>query len=327
MRHFIGPLFALGLMASCARAPATTSVPLTAATVPATARAQDATVRASLSSRPELKVAIVAPPVASYVASAAGPASPDVVLVVTNAGAAPANVGKMHVSFTATREGVAFPCRGHEDGAPHDREPGWLEPGARFKYERPLDCTMPALGRYEIGLFVRFGDKATEPLERAGGFTLDVVASGPASPRPLPGRPEVQAALTGDDTVRPLPAYAWKRGDFKVMALFVNTGRAPVTLPRMRAALKISSKARPLDCAPDLLETPIGAVTLRPGRPRAFALPVRCDLDVRGDYEIAASIATSDAGPFDLGRMHLLVKDEPDVTRLPEEQLPRDWLH
>jgi hypothetical protein len=327
MRHIGARLFALGLAACGASVPDVTLVPLTAATIPEQTRARDANLGASLASRPELRIAIVAPSSAPYVPSAAGPASPGVVLEVANDGRVPANVEAMHVSFTATREEVAFPCREHAGGALHDREPGWLEPGARFKYERPLDCAMPALGRYEVVVFVRFGDNATEPVERAGAFALDVLASGPASPRPLPGRPEVQAALAGDGAVRPLPAYAWKRGDFNVMALFVNTSRAPVTLPPMRAALKVFSKARPLDCAPALLETPIDAVTLRPGRPRAFALPVRCDLEQQGDYEIGASLATSDAGPFELGRIRLRVKDEPDVTRLPEEQMPRDWLH
>jgi hypothetical protein len=181
---------------------------------------------------------------------------------------------------------------------------------------------MPALGRYQIAVFLRFGQGA---FDQAGVLPLDVIASGPSSPRPLPGRPEVQAAVAGETMMRPLPASAWKRGDYRVLAVLVNTSAEPVYMGPMRATLKVVSKARPLDCAPALLETRIDAVTLRPGHPRAFPLPVRCDLGAQGDYDIHVALATADAGPFDLGRLQLRVKEEVDLGRLPDDR--GHWIH
>jgi hypothetical protein len=316
--------FLLALAGACGSSN-TSFVPLTSADVaqPGPADAKDGA--GTIASRPELRVAIAAPASAPYVPAAAGPASPSVALYVTNTGPSPANVQKMHVSFTAARDGVAFPCKDRDAAGLHDREPSWLKAGDRVKYERVMDCAMLALGRYEVTVFVRFGDPTSAPLERAGEFTFDVTPGGPAAPHPLPGRPEIQVALAGDAFVRPLPAYAWKRGDFRILAVFVNTSATPVMLPPMRATLAVASKARPLDCTNDLLETYIGAVKLLPGHPRSFALPVRCNLETEGEYEIRATLATSDAGPFALGRLNLWVKSEPDVPRLPDDQ--REWLH
>jgi hypothetical protein len=290
-------------------------------------RAQDATASAPLAFRPELSVALSAPATAPYVPSAAGPASPTIALRVTNTAPAAVNVENARVAFMATRQGVAFPCHDHGAGALHDHEPAWLAPGATVKYERALDCAMPALGRYEVAVFLAFGRERSAPVDRVGAIDLDVVAAGPGAPRPLPGRAEVQAALVGEAVARPLPAYAWKRGDFRVHALLVNTGADPIVVGPFRATLKVASKARAIDCAPDLLETRIDAVTLRPGRPRVFPLAVRCDLESQGDYEIRASLATADAGPFEIGSLHLQVREELDPTRVQDDRTLRQWLH
>ena len=325
-------LAGIGLAAACGTSgvvvplsPEAGAATVTAAEIPL--RAQDSTRAAPLAFRPELKVAISAPQSAPYLPSAAGPGSPPIVLRVTNTAMHAVSVENARVSFLAMREGVPFPCHDHDGGALHDREPAWLDPGATVKYERAIECVMPALGRYEIGVFLRFGRGKTTPVDRVGVVALDVVASGPSAPRPLPGRPEIQAALVGDTVVRPLPAYAWKRGDYHLHALLINTGPDPAFVGPLRATLKVNSKARSIDCAPELVETRIDAVTLRPGRPRLFDLPVRCDLEGQGEYDIRASLAASDAGPFEIGSLHVEVREELDPTRTPDDRTLRQWLH
>jgi hypothetical protein len=268
-----------------------------------------------LPSRPELDVTISAPKSARYVPGAAGPEAEEVRVRVTNKGAAEVPVAWPRVSFTATRNGVPFPCKHHDGGGMSDPEPKALPPGATFTFERDVDCALTALGKYEIGVRLGFARADYDHGEPVGSFVLEVLGSGPSAPRPHPARPGLHVALTGDTAAAALTPEQWLRGDYKVLVVIVDTEHAPVTVGPMRATLHVTSKKASPTCASERMTIPLpGTTTFEPGRARTFELPVRCPLTPGREYDVGVRLALEPGAPEpEVGSLHVKVQSDEDV--------------
>lgn len=258
-----------------------------------------------LLSRPQLRVAVFGPQKATYQSNTGGLGLVPVDVVLTNSGQTPADITGARIGFTARRDGVAYPCR--DAGllpSPDRRE---LLPGASVAYERSLDCVIPVLGSYDVDVFVRFGagpfDKRNDA---AGRLALDVSGSGTALPRPHPSLSALHLALVGETSVFPVPKEKRKEGEgYQVHAVFVNTGVTPMTLGPMHLSLRVASGKHHLACATEPFEVP-QSTTIEPGRTSKMDMPVACNLDVKGDYDVAAFVVLDDdasAEVVEMGRL------------------------
>ncbi len=293
-------LFPLALaVASCAgpeASPAPARPPL--------ASSQPAAVEGvSLPHRPDLRAAVTAPSRVPYVTESVGVAGQSVSIRLGNAAVAPVALGRLDVSFTATREGVGFPC-----SAPPvpDREPTTLGAGQSFVFERDLTCSMPLPGRYQVS--VQVGP------DLAGSFSLEV--EGPrGAPRPYPARPGLFVVMTGSRVAPPLPAEAWKRGDYHVVVAFVNATREPMTVGPAHIAFQTYKVGSPLPCSgqADPLSLP---EPLPPGGTRILQAPVACAPSEPGRYEIVGRFGL-DGVPdeVEVGRVSLSVTRDPTLFR------------
>ncbi len=297
----------------------------------------------ALASRPELSAELAAPSTAAWLQGAGGPGARRVRVTLTNTSERPAKVADLRVSFHTRRDGVSFVCAPHVGGAVKVTEPPELAPGQSFAYERDIDCTMPALGRYDVAVAARFGEGEEGHDDAIGTFTFEVTGAAPWAPRAFPNRPALQVALIGENETKALSPGAWKHGDHHVSLLFANVGAQPLALGAARVVLSITSKGAPFSCARDALTTKLDARSIAPGTSQTVPLPVRCPLDAKGDFELSARLALVDApdkadkadkpdkpdksvkgdttdGP-EVGRLRLHVRGE-DEPPLPVNQLP-----
>lgn len=265
---------------------------------------------AKLPSRPELWVGVKAPASIPYDPAALGVGGRYVSVRVRNLSRQPANVEGLHASFTATRDGVSFPCKEHVGGSPNMREPPTLDPGEEATFERPFDCTMPLPGRYDVKVFIRFAPSA--PPDLAGEFTTQLVATNHRVPHPQPGHEGLYAIMTGGAVTRPLSPEAWRRGDYTVVIALINGGTQPVSLAPARVAFEVFKKDNPLPCsgAAEPLDVP---KTLAPGMVHIVRAPVACAPSGEGQFEIVGHLALggSASDGAEIGRLGLRVTREP----------------
>ncbi len=256
-----------------------------------------------------LRASLTAPSQAPYVAPSLGVAGQSVSIRLLAAGPGVVDIGRVRVAYTATREGVSFPCAQPVTTA---REPASLEAGQAFSFERDLDCSMPLPGRYEVG--VRLALQGAEPTGPAadllGTFTLDVVARG-SVPKPYPSRPGLYALMVGDRMTRPLPAEAWNRGDYHVVVALVNAGPAAVPLGPGQLTFSTYKVGSPLPCSgqAEVLALP---EQLAPGVVQTVQVPVACAPSAEGRYDIVGRLSLGTDGPtIEVGRVPLTVTGDP----------------
>ncbi|WP_394842360.1 hypothetical protein LZC95_35460 [Pendulispora brunnea] len=156
---------------------------------------------------------------ARYDPDALGSFNRPIVLRLTNAGGRPLYVEPLRVAFTASREGVPFPCREHVLGTIRRGEPKWLDPGQSFAFERDMDCTLPLPGTYQIRAFVQVGEGPIDlrPEDAADAFMFEV-ESGPLVPQSYPSGDGLFVIMNGRKVTRPMPPEAWARGDYRVIS-------------------------------------------------------------------------------------------------------------
>jgi hypothetical protein len=252
---------------------------------------------------------VKAPSSIPYDPAALGVGGRYVSIRVRNLSRRAAKVEGLTTSFSATREGVSFPCREHVGGSPSMREPATLDPGEEHTFERPLDCTMPLPGRYDVKVFVGFAPSPARDL--AGEITTELVATNHRVPHPQPGHEGLYALMTGGPVTRPLSPEAWKRGDYNVVVALINGGKLPVSLAPARVAFEVFKKGSPLPCsgAAEPLDVP---KTLAPGMVHIARAPVACAPSGEGEFEIVGHLALGGTNErAEIGRLGLKVTREP----------------
>jgi hypothetical protein len=258
-----------------------------------------------------VRASVRAPSRTAYVADALGIGGVMVEVQLTNTGSRPVAVDRFRVAFTATREGVRFPCKEHIGGAMSQREPASLAPGRSFVFQRDLDCSMPLPGHYDVDVYVAFGDRAdSEPSDLAGSFSLDV-AEAKNAPQPYPSRPGLYVAMTGPRATQPLTEVAWARGDYHVVVGLVNGTNQPVPLGAGKIAFLTYRQGSPLPCAGQATQVALPD-ELAPGAIHLVSAPVTCAPSSEGRYEIVGKLTLGkDVEGVEIGRARINVRRDP----------------
>jgi hypothetical protein len=264
---------------------------------------------AALGREPAVRALLKAPPRAPYVAEALGAAGQSVSIELANAGPSPVNVARLSADFAATRDGVPFPCKKRVGASMGRHEPATLAPGQAFVFERDLDCTMPLPGRYDIAVYVTFGD-ADEPPDLVGRFALEVEDHALA-PRPYPTRPGLYVAMVGDRATRPLSREAWARGDYHVVLAVVNGSARPVPVGPARLSFTTYRKGSTLPCSGQAESVDLPD-ELAPGAMYVMQKAVACAPSEQGQYEIVGHLTFGKSSDeIEVGRVSLKVTLDP----------------
>jgi hypothetical protein len=277
---------------------------------------------ARLPSHPELQAAVHAPARAPYDPNALGPAGRTIAVALTNRGTQTVAIGELRASFTASRDGVAFPCREHIGGSPRNREPSALPPGHSFTFERDLDCTMPLPGQYDVKVFLRLGrDDAALPQEPAGAFVLELFATSPRVPHPFPSRRGLYALMTGNRRTPPLSADEWKRGDYHVVVALINAGTQTVRVGAGKLAFQVCRQGAKTLCTGQAEAVPLPN-ELGAGAVHVVQAPIAGAPSAEGRYEIVGRLSLGDGGDdVEIGRIPLHVSGDPSLYA------PEPWQH
>ena len=268
---------------------------------------------------PEIRARLKAPSHATYVAEALGAAGQSISVELANAGKNPVNVERMGVSFTATREGVPFPCKKRVGASMGRREPETLHPGQSFVFERDLDCAMSLPGHYDIAVYVAFGDRQ-DRTDLVGKFGLDLDDRGVA-PRPYLPRPGLYVAMVGDRATRPLSPEAWARGDYHVVLAVVNGSTHAVRVGPARLAFTTYRKGSTLPCSGQA-ESLLLPDELAPGTMHVVQKAVACAPSEEGQYEIVGRLTFGESPEeIEVGRVSLKVSRDP-ILFIPEPWPP-----
>lgn len=257
---------------------------------------------------PSLRVAVRGPARAEWDPISLGVGGQQVAITLVNEGRAPAAVGDVRFAFSATREGVEVPCAEHVGGAPKERAPGELAPGAAHTWRVDLDCTMPMLGRYDVRVSVSVGGA---PPSDAGAFALDVAGAAGREPRAITGHDGLLAAVSGPILVPPTQSYM-------ATVAVINRGPLVVPLGALRVVLRSKPDGKDLWCEgpPNELAAP---EALGPGRMWFTRVPLACDLGANGVYAVTATLAFPAAPQLatEVGRMRVRVTDDPTAFMPP----------
>lgn len=254
---------------------------------------------------------LIPPAKITYDPRAIGASGAWVKIRLTNVGVVPLAVDRLRATFTANRDGVAFSGdRGTTEPSPA-REPSTLKPGQSFDFERFLDCSMPLPGRYHVSSFVSLGDSATS--YPAGGFSVDLVASGPPGPRPYGARDGLFILMTGAQVTRPLSAEAWARGDYHVVLAFINGSRRRIPVGPARVAFLVYKLGTPLPCSGQANTVSVPE-SLEPGAVHLARAPVACAPSEEGNYSIVGKLTLANAtDEVEVGKVPLRVSGEPRI--------------
>ena len=154
---------------------------------------------------------------------------------------------------------------------------------------------------------------------RAGSFGLEVVARNTRVPQPIDGRPGLYVAMGGDIAGVRFTAAEWASGTYHVVLRFTNGGTTDVPLGGANAIFRVTKDKQPLACSsthalalPDRL--PPGEAVYE------VNVPVTCLIDVKGRYNIEASVAMGDGTrEATLGELGVEVTSDP-LLYLPQNQ-------
>lgn len=241
-----------------------------------------------LSTHPELRVGVRAPASAPYRVSILGSDPQTVELTLGNAGRAPLDVDDVRVSFEVRRGATRIPCAARTVLPTH--EVPTLGPGRTTTLAREL-CALPLPGEYSVDVLLALARDARPA--RAGSFSFVVRPVGRNVPRAVPDEPGLFAALGGDTTGVRFTRPEWKAGAYHVVVRLTNAGTNAIALPPSQVVFRVTKHGHPLACtAMHAIALP---AALASGESVARSVPVTCLIDVQGQYDIHASLATSDA--------------------------------
>gem|GEM_PF-3598215 len=271
-----------------------------------------------LKNDPDVRVVLKVPSRAPYLVDALGVGGQSISVQLRNTGTRSADISRFRVAFTASRDGVPFPCKQQADDSVKVR-PASLTPGQAFVFERDLACTMALPGRYNVGVYVSLRDLAGARGDFVGQFPFDVLGT-TQEPLPYPARPGLYVMMTGARSSRPLSADAWARGDYHVVLSLVNGGSHPVLVGPGRLAFLTYREGSSLPCSGQA-ESVVLPDALAPGAVQVLQARVTCAPSTEGEYEIVGRLTLGHAGEsVEVGRVAL------KVTRNPVVFAPDPWL-
>jgi hypothetical protein len=253
-----------------------------------------------------LRVQILLPERADYVASSLGAKQPRVLIRIGNGGATSARVAPLVATFEAKRDGVSLRCAEHADPPIGVREAGELAPGQETSVARELDCAMPLPGTYEITATVRVGSgEQTWTSRRA----LTIAATGPV-PRVVPGT-ALHVLITGPRATRAMPPDAWARPENAAVVAFINGGPTPLALGQVKLGFSVFKRGTDIPCAGQT--EPVALPAALPGFGIVVArAPITCAPSEQGDYLIVGRLQTEQhPEEVDIGRFALRVTQNP----------------
>jgi hypothetical protein len=282
----------------------------------------------ALADDPDVRVVIDAPSGLEYVVDALAAVRESVSVRLANRGTTAVEVGLLRVEFSATRNGVSFPCKKYVGAPVGSREPRVLAPGQSLRVERDLDCMMPLPGHYDVSVYIGLTAEPENRDASVGAFTLDVESKGPA-PRPYPSRPGLYVAMVGDRAARPLSQEAWARGDYHVVLAVVNGSNRPVRVGSGRLAFLTYRKGSRLPCSGQAASLVLPA-ELAPGAMSTVREPLACAPSEEGQYEVIGRLTFGDpTEEVEVGRVSLKVTRYPitfDPDPNPLFRRPSGWL-
>jgi hypothetical protein len=168
--------------------------------------------------------------------------------------------------------------------------------------DRPVGCTMPLPGRYDVRVFVQLGSRAADLV---GAFSTEVF--GPNVPRPIPWQQGLYVIMSGEVVTRPLPPEAWARGDYHVDVAFINGTAQTLPLVSPTISFLVYKRGETLPCSgkSESLELP---ATLAPATVHVAKAPVACAPSEVGDYDIVGKLSVAGTpGEIEAGRVGLKV--------------------
>jgi hypothetical protein len=305
-------VFALStaLLASCAGT-------LPKATTTTTSQVLSAPSDSVLEVRPRLRVSVHAPATAPYHSPTLGIGGERVVFRLTNASMEAVAVDHLHAAFSATREGVEFPCPDHVEVSAKMREVALLEPGQSSTFERSLDCTMPLPGLYHVRAYLHFGETEgapRAPRNLAGSF--DVILEGnDKRAQPYPSHEGLYAMMTGTPLRGPATSDLARTG-YKVAIALINAGSQPSRIGSFHFSYLVYRQNDPLPCSGES-ETFAGPAYLAVGRVHIVTSRVACVLSTEGSYVVVGKLVIEhEGGGIEIGRLHF------DVTKDPARRDP-----
>jgi hypothetical protein len=266
----------------------------------------------SLRSVPDVRVVLIAPTHAVYDPQALGVSGQFVTIRVTNDGRRPVALPSLHAVFTATREGVAFPCNERAPNVRGSLEPSTLGAGQSFDFERLLDCRMPLPGKYEVRTWVATADPRDRTVlagagEYVGGFEIDVGARDDASPKAVPTTSGLFAIMTGAGEAPPLMPDRWSQGTaYQVAVGLINGGAASLELPAAQLSLLLYKEGSPYPCSQAAVPLDVPS-ELAPGATYVTHVAVRCTPPAEGRYLIVGSLSAPGIENLPIGRVALQV--------------------
>ncbi len=260
-----------------------------------------------------VRVEVDAPAVASYKLDVFGLAGAPVTLRVTNVGPVAVPVDDLTVAFTASREGVAYPCR-PSGNMPTGREPAVLQPHQSFVYRRTLDCSLPLPGTYAFAAYAAFGraPRLGAPADAVGTFTVRLRGAGMGVPQPDPELNGLFAGVSGNPFERPLSPEEWAKANYGVVVALINGSRHPIDGVRARVVFRVYHVGSTVACleSPTRLDVP---PVLAPGAMYTQRVPVTCVMNTPGQYDVVGYLELGDADPtpMELDRFRVTVTDDP----------------
>jgi len=236
-----------------------------------------------------------------------GPVGSFVSIRLQNVGQRAVALGRLHASFEATRDGVAFGCNSHVDRREGAIEPTQLAPSQAFTFERLLDCAMPLPGRYDVRVWMHPGDRE-DSRTFVGSLQVDVEGKDGNVPRPVPPRAGLYALMMGAPAVRPMTEVEWTQCSYRVVLALVNGGHDVVRVGPAYLAVLEFRRGTPVPCAGRRQQVDEPAV-LAPGAIHLVRVPVACAPTREGQYDLVGRFALDGGQEIEIGRVGLLVTE------------------
>jgi len=237
-----------------------------------------------VATHPGLRVSIRAPASAPYRPTILGSDPQTVELALANASRAPIALAGARVDLEVRRGAVRIPCAARNDLLV--REVPTLAPGGATTLAREL-CSLPLPGEYSVDVLLALPEDAV--FARAGSFSFVVKPVGKNVPRPVAGSIGLFAAIGGDTTGVRFTRPEWKSGAYHIVVRLTNASPNPAALPPAQVVFRVTKQGQPLACTATY-DLPLPS-SLAPGESAARTVPVTCLIDMRGRYDIHASLA------------------------------------
>jgi hypothetical protein len=296
----ISLLFA-ALAVACRESPQRTEVAW-----PAPTAAEAALGGTRLLHHPDLRATVRAPERVLFGSTVNGLDEAQVSISITNGAPSPADVGGVRVSFSAEREGIAFPCEPQPVA-----DARTLDPHRSFETTWSLRCWTPLAGAYTVRAFLALGgDPSSGRGDLAGVFPLEVVDPTKRAARAVAARPGLFALAGGEVETLPAGDSGGGKGGYRIAVVLTNGSADPVAPGTARVELAVFRVGTTIPCTGEATLRSLSA--LPAGDVQVLHVPVTCIRDQPGDYDVVVRLAIGDAAAplADIGRVRVRVTRE-----------------